>query len=154
MKIKNEKGLSGIDIIISVALFTIFMTLIGTLIVNINSNTLKQQKNSEALTYAVQEIENIKADQYKTDYNDKGISEVFTYKNEDIYSASGDFTGYHKTIYIQDYQNEYLAKNTSKSQTDPETPEENKIKKLTVKISYKFKGKDQNVELSTYVQKK
>ena len=74
MKIKNEKGFSGIDIIISVALFTIFMTLIGTLIVNINSNTLKQQKNSEALTYAVQEIENIKADQYKSDYNTKGIS--------------------------------------------------------------------------------
>lgn len=71
MHIKEEKGLAGIDIAISVILITIFIALIANLIANINSTSKDTKRKTVATSYAVQEIENIKARGYLEEYEKK-----------------------------------------------------------------------------------
>ncbi len=71
MHIKEEKGLTGIDIAISVILLTIFIAFIANLISNINLKSEETKRKTEATSYAVQEIENIKAKGYIDDYDGK-----------------------------------------------------------------------------------
>lgn len=71
MSIKEEKGLAGIDIAISVIVITIFIAMIGNLIVNINLNAKTTERKTIATSYAVKEIEQIKGQGYIFDYNEK-----------------------------------------------------------------------------------
>ena len=84
MSIKDEKGLTGIDIAISIILITIFISIIGNLIVNINLNSKNTQRKTIATSYAIQEIEKIKAQGYIDNYNNKGIETEDILKEEDI----------------------------------------------------------------------
>ena len=142
MLIKEEKGLTGIDIAISLIIITIFISTIANLIANVNLNSKSMERKSIATSYAVQEIEKIKAQSYKTDYDDKGITEEQVVKEEDIYKNS-EFTGYHKTVTIKDY---VLIVNDS-------TKQKNVVKQITANISYKLGKENQNVTISTYVAK-
>ena len=71
MHIKDEKGLAGIDIAISVIVITIFIAMIGNLIVNINVNSKDVERKTTATSYAVKEIEKIKAIGYRSSYDGK-----------------------------------------------------------------------------------
>lgn len=71
MVIKEEKGIAGIDIAISVVLITIFIAMIANTITNININSKEIERKSKATLYAVQEIEKIKATGYNNDYENK-----------------------------------------------------------------------------------
>lgn len=71
MHIKEEKGLTGIDIAISIILLTIFIATIGSLIANINLNSEKTERKTKATSYAVQEIEKIKSQGYTIEYEGK-----------------------------------------------------------------------------------
>jgi hypothetical protein len=143
MATKSEEGISTIDIIVSVIIITIFITLIGNLIININLNAKETERKSQAMEYAVEEIEAIKADGYLEEYDNKGISEEDVISENDINDKSGKFTGYHKKVVINDY---ILIQNDSDK-------EANLVKKITVQISYKLKNKEEKVELSTYITK-
>lgn len=71
MVIKEEKGVTGIDIAISVVIITIFIAMIANLITSININAKEIERKTEATSYAVQEIEKIKAIGYSNDYEGK-----------------------------------------------------------------------------------
>ena len=71
MHIKEEKGLTGIDIAISVILITIFIAFIANLISSINLKSEDTKRKTTATSYAVQEIENIKAQGYIENYDEK-----------------------------------------------------------------------------------
>lgn len=71
MHIKGEKGIAGIDIAISIILITIFIAMIGNLIININLNSEDIDRKTIATSYAVQEIEKIKSLGYINDYEGK-----------------------------------------------------------------------------------
>lgn len=71
MHIKEEKGLTGIDIAISIILLTIFIATIGSLIANINLNSEKTERKTIATSYAIQEIEKIKSQGYVIEYEGK-----------------------------------------------------------------------------------
>ena len=71
MVIKDEKGIAGIDIAISVVLITIFIAMIASIITHINVNSKEIERRSKATSYAVQELEKIKATGYNSDYNNK-----------------------------------------------------------------------------------
>lgn len=143
MSTKSEKGMTGIDIAISIVIITIFIATIGNLIVNINLNSKNIERRNIAISYAIQEIEKIKAQGYIEIYNDKGLRQEDLIKQEDIKDKNGRFSGYNKNILIKDYT---LIVNDN-------TKMANILKKITVKISYKIGNKEQNVEISTYVNK-
>ena len=140
MFIKEEKGLTGIDIAISIIIITIFIAVIGNLIVNINLNAKDSERKTIATSYAVQEIENIKAKDFQ-EYTDKGIQEPYVIE-EDI-MKDNNFTGYHKKITIKDYV--LIKQDNSK--------EPNIVKEATVEISYKIGKEEKIIRLATYISK-
>lgn len=140
MHIKEQKGLAAIDIAISVIIVTIFIAIIGNLIVNINLNNKATERKTIATSYAVQEIENIKAKGI-LEYIDKGINEAYIVE-EDI-MKDGNFTGYHKKVIIKDY---VLIKQDN-------TKEPNIVKEASVEISYKVGKEEKTIILSTYISK-
>lgn len=142
MLIKEEKGFTGIDIAISLIVITIFISMIANLIANINLTTQDTNRKTVATSYAVQEIEKIKAQGYLDSYDSKGIAKEEVLKEEDIYNGS-EFTGYNKKIVIRDY---VLVVNDT-------TKKSNIVKEITVYISYKVGNKEKNVKISTYVAK-
>ena len=142
MLIKEEKGFTGIDITISLIVITIFIAMIANLIANINLTAQDTNRKTIATSYAVQEIEKIKAQGYLDSYDSKGIAKEEVLKEEDIYNGS-EFTGYNKKIVIRDY---VLVVNDT-------TKKSNIVKEITVNISYKVGNKEKNVKISTYVAK-
>ena len=142
MSIKDEKGLTGIDIAISIILITIFISIIGNLIVNINLNSKNTQRKTIATSYAIQEIEKIKAQGYIDNYNNKGIETEDILKEEDIFD-NGKLTGYSKKVSIKDY---VLIQNDN-------TKQSNLVKEIKVQILYKVANREQKVEISTYIVK-
>lgn len=137
--IKDEKGLTGVDIAISLVIVTMFVAIITNLIANINLDTEKMDRKSKALAYAVQEIETIRATGYIEKYN--GMKEE-KLKEEDIYNNS-EFTGYHKVVSIKD---DILVENSGTKTADT-------TKQITVEVFYKLGNKDESIKISTYISK-
>lgn len=153
-KFKSEKGLTAIDIATSVVILAIFLSMIASLIALTRSNYKKVQFKSDAVSYAIREIEEIRAEGYiktqdSTNYDNKGVDKIDTIEsNTPIKSgSSGKFTGYSKTVTIEDYSHITGKTGTEKDNT------KNKVKKLTVTISYRSGKNDESIELSTYVAK-
>lgn len=143
MLIRSQRGFSQIDIVISVILITIFIALIGNLIVNINLNAKNVERKAMATSYAVQEIEKIKARKYVQDYDDKGIDREDIIEEKDIVNSTGEFLGYHKKVSIKDYV--FIQGDNTK--------QKNLVKEIIVEISYKVGNQDKNVKILTYIAK-
>ena len=90
MNIKSEKGITNIDIIISIILITLFVAIIATLMYSINSNSKAVERRSEATNYAINAIETLKASAFDDLDNLAGESDI-------------ENTGYHQKITITDY---------------------------------------------------
>lgn len=141
MKIKEEKGITGIDITLAVILISIFLAVILTIFTTIQKNSTKLSRETEAMYYAIETIENIKSQEFsilpkKGTNKIQGITEL-----EDGYikDNQGDSTPYYRTITVQDYS-ELEGK-------DGKIPEI--LKKVTVQISFKDQNKNKEVVLST-----
>ena len=142
MRIKNEKGITNIDITISIIIITLFVSIIATLIYTIHSNMNAIERRTEATNYAINEIENLKAQDFASlqDTN-VGVNEF-----QNITDAEGNTTGYAKRVTITDYAN--LPKNEGNS-----TIISGIVKQVTVEISYKDGDTTQTVDLSTVITK-
>lgn len=140
MKIKSEKGITNIDITVSIILITLFVAIIATLMYNINANSGSVERRSIATNYAINEIESLKAQNFD-DLEETGEINEF----EDILE-NGNTTGYAKKITIIDYAN--LEENK-----DDDTIVPGLVKKVTVEISYKDGNTTQTVDLSTVITK-
>ena len=90
MKLKNEKGVTGIDITISVIILALFIGLITSLIYGINQSSKDIERKTEATNYAISEIEKLKAEDFET-LESKQTSGYI------------DDTPYYKTIKVIDY---------------------------------------------------
>ncbi len=140
MKIRSEKGFTGIDISVAVVVAFLFITIISLLVYRVNSTSKAISLRSDATYLAINEIEEIKNngfELYGTRSKKDGNSVVTS--NEAIAGHSG----YYKTITVIDYTD--LPGNESKTS--------GVVKKATVKISYMFQAKEQSVEISTILSK-
>ena len=142
MKIKNEQGITNIDLTITIILITLFITIIATLIFTINRNSTSVERVTEATNYAINEIENLKAQDFESLTDTDDTTNDFI----DITDAEGQLTGYSKKITITDYAN--LPENQ-----DDDTILSGLVKKVTVEISYKDGDTIETVDLSTVISK-
>ncbi len=158
MKIKNQKGIAGIDIIIALVSLGIFIVIITTLVINYNSQAKQLELKAIAIEYAVAEIEKIKGTGY-IDYEDENSNGVFDegepqgYDNLGIDQIdnlgeenkeillNGKSTGFYLTIMIEDYKHR------------KESAQPNIVKEITVKISYMFQGEEQSQSITTLITK-
>lgn len=143
MNLKAQKGISSIDITVSVFLITIFMAFIITMINNINQSNKDIERKEIATSYAVQEIEKIKSQGYIDSYNGAGISQEDVIKQEDINDENGDFSGFTKKVLIKDYC--LIQGNENK--------EKDILKIITVSIIYKSKNEQKNINISACIAK-
>lgn len=142
-KFKKEDGFTGIDISIGLVILFIFINIIAILSYRYNSSAKEIQKRAEATQIAITEIEKIKNDNfteyeglYKTSTTDKNGNSL-------VDQPVDNEQGYYKTILVEDYTD--IAGNENKVK--------DVVKRITVKISYKFKNEEQIVELSTIISK-
>ena len=120
MKIKSEKGVSTIDITVSIIVITLLLSVIVALTININTNNNKVEIKSQALKYAISEIEKIKAQGWDATAESGYIND----------------TAYYKDVTIED------------AHSINETIEENIIKRATVEVSYKIGKNEETITLS------
>lgn len=136
MKIRSEKGFTGIDISVSIVIVFIFITIISVLVYRVNSTSKEISLRSDATYLAINEIEQVKIngiDAYLGMNEESGPIE----ENVEIQE------GFYKTITVMDYTD--IPGN--------EDATSDIVKKVTVKISYMFQAKEQSVEISTIVSK-
>lgn len=136
MKLKSEKGFTGVDIAISIVVLFIFVSLIAMLIYNFNISAKQATRKTTAINLAIEEIENIK---------NKGFTEL-----ENIDTTPNIETGeegFLKTIVVEDY------KDIAETEGITEAKKKELVKRVKVTISYNSQGKEENVELSTILTK-
>ncbi len=131
VKMKSEKGYAGVDIAISILVLFLFVSLIATLSYQANSSSKEIELKSKATQIAVTEIELLKN---KT-WNDITTEDITYRETTEIEE------GYFRTIQVQDYHELDDTKNIDI------------VKKITVQIEYRFKGKTETVKLSTMIAK-
>lgn len=133
MKIKDEKGFTGIDITVAVIIIMLFMTLIGTIFYNITASHRQLERKTEATYIAIDVMEKLKAQNYDDlivgEYNNNTIAKIL--KDEIIEE------GYSLKVTIENYK-------TQEKDYDL-------VKIITVKVEYKVGKNTENVELKTTV---
>lgn len=142
MKIKQEKGITGIDIAISVIIITIFIAIIAVLTFNIQKNNEEIKRKSEATSYAIDIIEQIKINGFSK-LPAKGTNKIEGFADGYIIGEDGKATSYYQEITVKDY-----SEITGNPETLPEI-----IKLVTVKVSYKSGNETQSVEITTDITK-
>ncbi len=142
MNLKNEKGVTGIDISISVVVIFIFVSIIAVILANIKNTSKELDRKSEALYIAINEIENVK-NQGFSKFESLNKNSTQDMDGNSLVNQPTGTEGFYKTISVLDYAdiegNEYKIPNL--------------VKKVTVKISYMYNGTEENVELSTILSK-
>lgn len=136
---KSEKGITAIDMTISVILIAFFITIITMISGNIQKNNKNLKRETEALYYAIDTIENIKGQNFAIlpTMGDNKIQGVEQLSDGYIKDSKGNDTSYYRTILIEDY-----------AQRDS-TKEAEVLKIITVNIEYKDNNKEKKVTLST-----
>lgn len=130
MNLKNEKGITTIDVTVSIILITLFVALIAVLIYNVNKNSDSMERRAEATNYVINAIAEIKT----TNFDNLQNSE----------QNIGD-TGYYEKITVIDYAD---LKREEQSEQD-DSIISGLVKKVTVEVSYKDGDTTQTVDLST-----
>lgn len=131
VKMKSERGYVGVDIAISIIVLFIFVSLIATLSYRVNSSSKEIELKSKATEIAILEMEAIKNKTWE-DITTEDISYRETTEIEQ---------GYDRTIIVEDYHD------------IDETKKPDIVKKVTVRIQYRFKGKEETIEFSTIIAK-
>ena len=141
MRINTEKGITNIDITISIIVITLFIALIASIMYTIRTNSSSMERRAEAINYAINEIESLKAEDFES-LQDMEEANAFQH----IISGN-QTTGYSKKITVTDYAD--LPENQ-----DDQTILSGLVKKVTVQVAYKEGETTQTVELSTAIAKK
>ena len=139
MNFRSEKGFTGIDIAVSVVIIFIFISIIAMLSYRINSTSKEIQLKSDAIYVAINEIENAKSKGLE-EFKGRSVADGNSVVVENVETEK---QGYYKTITVLDYTD--LDGNADKTKDI--------VKKVTVKITYIYKAKEQSVELSTLLTK-
>lgn len=143
-KLKNNKGFTQIDIVVSIFILMLFVTLIASLFYNSYVSSTLNKRNAEATAYLTQIFEAIDLIDYdKLDNSDEGI--VAKINTIDSSKISGEYvenislestlsTPYKVQVKIQNY-----------NETEGNTDKEDLIKIITVTIKYNVNKKEQQV---------
>lgn len=140
MKLKSEKGFTGVDVAIAVVVLFIFVSLIAIMSYRVNSTASEINLKAEATSIAVDEIEKVRNLEFSQ------IQNISQANGNSIYVPQQEVAGsegFYKKVEIKDYAD-------IKPQNNPQS---GLVKQINVQVTYSFKGKAQQVELSTIIAK-
>ena len=134
--LKSNKGITGADAVLGVALAILFSGIIATLSYNIyvTSNSLK--RSSKALEYITSTFEYV-ATQYYDNVTEDNIKGYINNKLDGNISIEGT-TKYVATVNITKY-----------NQIEGNEDKLDLVKEITMSVTYKLGDKDQTIEIKT-----
>lgn len=136
--LKNENGITGIDITVSVLIITLFVAMLTTIFFNINTDSKAMERKTEATHYAISLIEQLKNISFEE------LNNFIDEQGSSILDENGKETPYIKKISVIDY--------AEMEGNEDKVP--NIVKKVTVEVSYLNKGETEKIELSTLLTAK
>ena len=122
MKILDNKGVTGIDLTLSIIILSVFSGLIITLMASIRNNSIEIQKSANAMAYATIVLE--KVDEKSFEEVDENFLNTLK-NNGEVEIAEGYTINFSK-----------------------DTVKENLMKKVTVKIFYDISGEQKSIVIN------
>lgn len=143
--IKKEKGITGIDISISILIITVFTGIIVALFYNIYITAFSIQKADEATNIAINVIEYAQ----KLEYD-----QLLDGPSSDTENSVGSLM----RLYINDEDNTpdmkipngYSCRTTVSQYINPEDPGENVVKIIDIEVSYKVGKKTETFDIKAF----
>jgi hypothetical protein len=145
MDVKNNKGITGVDITISIVILGLFISLITSMFYNVTVIGKTVNRKADAVYLAVQVIEALKQIGYnELPTGEKDETSVYTLEelNEKLEEEK-------KITLKNGYSVSILVENYRKIKSD--TTLEDILKRITVKVNYKEQDKEKSVELNTVI---
>lgn len=146
MNIKNNKGITGVDITIAIIILALFVSLITSMFYNVTIIGRTVNRKAEAVYIAIQVIEAAKQigyDELPTGETDETTSltleELNTKLEENAITLKN---GYSVDIKVENYR-----------KIKGDLTLEDILKRITVTVNYKEQKKEQSVELNTVIIK-
>lgn len=140
MKFKNNSGLTGIDISISIIIMLMFTSLIASLIYNINISSKNIERNSEATYIAQSILEQAKMSSYEDVGNDDWINTIIEKNKKNGYKLEIE-------VQVPENINEKINNENEKFYNS----DSDIIKQVIAKVSYNVGKQEKNVEMSTVI---
>ena len=145
MKIKNNKGITGVDITISIVILALFISLITSMFYNVTVIGKSVNRKADAVYLAVKVIEAAK----QIGYNELPTGETDETSIYTLEELNEKLEEEKKITLKKGYSVNILVENYRKIKSD--TTLEDILKKITVTVNYKEQDKEKSVELSTVI---
>lgn len=133
--LKNNKGITGADAVLGVALAILFSGIIATLSYNIYVTSSSLKRSSKALEYITSTFEYV-ATQYYDNVTEDNIKEYINNLDEKISTNEGK--PYKAQVSVTKY-----------NQIEGNTDKLDLVKEITMSVTYKLGDKDQTIEIKT-----
>ena len=133
--LKSNKGITGADAVLGVALAILFSGIIATLSYNIYVTSSSLKRSSEALEYITSTFEYV-ATQYYDNVTEDNIKEYINNLDEKISTNEGK--PYKAQVSVTKY-----------NQIEGNTDKLDLVKEITMSVTYKLGDKDQTIEIKT-----
>lgn len=142
--LKNQKGVTGADAILAVAIAVLFTGIIVTLAYNIYITTNSLKRSSQALSYITSTFEYVATQDYD-DITTENIKNYIDGNEEKIIDAldegkvsTKDDTPYKAVLSVTKY-----------NETEDNEEKLDLVKEITMSITYKLGDKEQKIEMKT-----
>ena len=133
--LKSNKGITGADAVLGVALAILFSGIIATLSYNIYVTSSSLKRSSKALEYITSTFEYV-ATQYYDNVTEDNIKEYINNLDEKISTNEGK--PYKAQVSVTKY-----------NQIEGNTDKLDLVKEITMSVTYKLEDKDQTIEIKT-----
>ena len=145
MNMKNNKGITGVDITISIIILALFISLITSMFYNVTIIGKSINRKSDAVYIAVQVIEAVKQLGYsELPTGDNAGTSIYT-----LEELNAKLESEKKIILKNGYSVSILVDSYRKIKGDMTL--EDILKRITVTVNYKEQDKSKSVELNTVI---
>lgn len=140
MNLKNQKGITGVDIAAAICILSIFTGILATLFYNIAVTNESVRRNATANRYIVAVIEEIQLSNYNDVTND--------YVDSIIATMEKDFPGY-TCVRAGENPEKPLENNSIINYKDTHPSAQDVIKKIRLMVTYSIGERIENVQITT-----
>lgn len=144
--LKNNKGLTGADALLAVALIVLFSGIIATISYNIYIATSSLKRSSKATEYITDIFEHVKKEYYDN-ITEENLVQYFNNKNDK--SAKAFVARTDQPLEQSDKPYTIQISVTNYNATDNNTEKLDLVKEVNVKVIYKLGGKQEEMQMKT-----
>ncbi len=141
--LKNQKGVTGADAILAVAIAVLFAGIIVTLAYNIYITTNSLKRSSQALSYITSTFEYV-ATQYYDYVTEENIEKYINGKETEKIVALDE-----GKLSTGNTTTPYKAQVTVKNYNETDETKLDLVKEITMSVTYKLGDKEQKIEMKT-----